>query len=204
MVQVVTIPARQALKLLPANGHGFSDKTYFAFCQANPDLNVERTAEGEIVIVPPAGGESSYQSCEVIAQLGNWARQDRRGKGFDSSAEFILPDGSALSPDAAWVSNRSLGKLDREQKRKFPPLCPEFVVEVRSPSDRLKKVQAKMEQWIANGAQLAWLIDADHQAVYVYRPARAVETRRGIQRLEGEGPVKGFVLQLRSIWQGLR
>src|SRR6266581_5097816 len=143
MVQVVTIPARQALKLVPANGHGFSDKTYFAFCVANPGLRVERTAEGEIVIVPPAGVESSHRNLGVAAQLHNWAEKDGRGKGFDSSAEFLLPDGSALSPDAAWVSNRSLGKLNREQKRKFPPLCPQFVVEVLSPSDRLKKGKEK-------------------------------------------------------------
>jgi Uma2 family endonuclease len=204
MVQVVTIRTRQPVKLLPANGHGFSDKTYFAFCMANPDLNVERTAEGEIVIVPPAGVESSYRNMSVAQQLANWTQRDDRGKAFDSSAEFMLPDGSALSPDAAWVSNRSLAKLNREQKRKFPPLCPEFVVEVRSPSDRLKKAKEKMDQWIANGAQLGWLIDADHRTVYVYRPGRPVESRRGIQRLEGEGPVKGFALQLRSIWQGLR
>src|ERR1700688_2523465 len=179
-----------------------SDEAYFQFCQENPDLRFERTAEGEIVIVPPAGYESDYQSGEVHAQLRNWAKKDGCGTASSSSTEFILPDGSALSPDAAWVSDESLQRFSREQRRKFLPLCPEFVVEVLSPSDRLKAAQKKMEQWIANGAQLAWLIDGDKETVYIYRPHQAVETRRGIPKLAGEGPVKGFVLQLSSIWKG--
>jgi Uma2 family endonuclease len=116
----------------------------------------------------------------------------------------MLPDGSARSPDAAWVSNKSLRRLTWQQRKQFPRLCPEFVVEVMSPSDRLKPAKAKMEFWIANGAQLGWLIDGDRETVYVYRPRHPVQVRRGIQQLEGEGPVKGFVLQLRSIWKGLR
>lgn len=180
-----------------------SVKEYLAFCRANPDLNTERTAEGEIVIVPPAGGESSHRSLDVATQLAVWARADGRGKTFESSVQFLLPDTSGLSPDAAWVSNEALARLSPQQRREFLALSPEFIVEVRSPSDRLPKAKAKMEQWTANGVQLAWLIDADRETVYVYRPGRPAETLRGIPEIAGEGPVAGFTLDLRPIWKGL-
>jgi Uma2 family endonuclease len=181
-----------------------SDKAYLDFCEAHPDLRTERTSEGEIVIVPPAGYESDDRNAEVIAQLRIWAKKDGRGRASGATAQFFLPDGSALSPDAPWVSNESRRRMSEEEIKKFPYLCPEFVIEVRSPTDRLAKAKAKMEQWIANGAQLAWLIDADAQTVYVYQPSQPVETRKGILKLAGKGPVKGFVLQLRTIWEGLK
>jgi Uma2 family endonuclease len=181
-----------------------SDKAYLDFCEAHPDLRIERTAEGEIVIVPPAGYESDDRNAEVIAQLRIWAKKDGRGRASAATTQFFLPDGSALSPDAAWVSYESLGRTSREEKKRFLHLCPEFVIEVLSPTDRLNKTQAKMEQWIANGAQLAWLIDGDAQTAYVYQPNQPVETRKGILKLAGKGPVKGFVLQLRTIWEGLK
>jgi Uma2 family endonuclease len=165
---------------------------------------VERTAEGEIVVMPPAGGESSYRSQTIGMQLALWAMGDGRGKSFESSVQYMFPDGAGLSPDASWVSNAALQRLTPKQRTEFLPLSPEFIVEVRSPSDRLKAVKAKMEQWIANGVQLAWLIDGDAKTVYIYRPDRAPETRRGIQKLAGEGPVAGFTLDLRTIWKGLR
>ena len=115
----------------------------------------------------------------------------------------MLADGSALSPDGAWVSNVSLHSVPGEKRKEFLPLCPEFVVEVMSPSDRLKQAKAKMEHWIANGAQLAWLIDGDAQTVHVYRKGRAAKAHRGIAKLAGAGPVEGFVLQLAAIWKGL-
>jgi Uma2 family endonuclease len=136
--------------------------------------------------------------------LFNWAEVDGRGEAFDSSVMYMLPDGSSLSPDASWVSHKSLRRLSREERREFLRLCPEFVVEVMSPSDRLRATKQKMEQWIANGCQLGWLIDADRETVYVYRPSKPVQMLQGIQELAGVGPVKGFVLPLRSIWAGLR
>jgi len=132
-----------------------NDEEYYAFCVANPELRLERSAQGEIIIVPPAGLESDFQSVEVVAQLRDWARRDRRGKSFGSSAEFILPTGAALLPDAAWVSNERLARLSKEQRRKFPPVCPEFVVEVMSPSDRLPAAKEKMQDWIRGGVELA-------------------------------------------------
>lgn len=202
MPQVITFPepaASWGLRRLA----GLSDEDYQALCEANPGLHIERTAEGEIVIAPPAGGESDYRSSEVITELKIWARRDGRGKAFGSSVQFTLPDGSGLSPDAAWVSNESLATLTRQQRKKFLRLAPEFVVEVLSPTDDLKQAKAKMEQWIANGVQLAWLIDGDAQTVYVYRAGRAPRTGRRIREIAGEGPVAGFTLNLVPIWKGL-
>jgi Uma2 family endonuclease len=182
---------------------GVSDDDYFAFCEANPELRLERTAEGAILIVPPAGLESSHRNNKVSRQLDVWASRDKRGKAFDSSAEFFLPNGAARSPDASWISNARLQTLPKSEKRKFPHLCPEFVVEVMSPSDRLKAAQAKMQEWVDNGVELGWLIDGDARTVYIYRAGKTVEKRSKISKLAGDGPVAGFVLKLDEIWAGL-
>lgn len=154
--------------------------------------------------MPPAGLESDDRNAEVVKQLRNWSQKDGRGRVNGPTAQFFLPDGSALSPDAAWTSNERLKRASVEEKRRFPYLCPEFVIEVMSPPDQVSQARVKMERWVANGAQLAWLIDADRQTVYIYQPNRQVETRKGILKLAGKGPVKGFVLQLRTIWEGLK
>jgi Uma2 family endonuclease len=199
----VTLPEALPARFALDPKHKLTDDEYFEFCAANPDLRIERTAEGEIVIVPPAGYESSRHETEVCAQLRNWARRDGRGRVSGPSAAFFLPDGSSFSPDVAWLSNEAYSALTRKQRRQFPHVCPEFVVEVMSPSDRLRPAKAKMERWIANGAQLAWLIDADAKTVYIYRPGRPAEKQTGILELAGEGPVDGFVLDLTDIWAGL-
>jgi Uma2 family endonuclease len=180
-----------------------TDDAYFAFCIANPDLNVERTSKGEIVIVPPAGGESDFRNVRVISRLDQWALINGRGKAFGSSVQFLLPDGSGLSPDAAWVSNDRLARLSKEEKRKFLRLVPEFVVEVLSPSDRLASAQKKMGLWMVNGVELGWLIDGDARCVYVYRGISEPRLVSGAESIAGEGPVEGFVLQLGEIWEGL-
>jgi Uma2 family endonuclease len=149
------------------------------------------------------GGESDYRSAEIAFALKLWSKQDGRGKSFGSSVQFFLPDGSGLSPDAAWVSNESLNRLSKQQRKKFLCLAPEFVVEVLSPSDNLTDARGKMEVWIANGVQLAWLIDGDAETVYIYRQGHPPKTRRHLKVLAGEGPVAGFVLNLAPIWEGL-
>ena len=203
-MQVITFPGSvRGIRIRQAEQERFSDDEYWALCQANSDLQLERTAEGEIIVVPPAGGESGYRSAEVQGELCQWAMQDGSGKAFGSTVQFFLPDGSGLSPDAAWVSNESLSVLTKQERKKFLRLSPEFVVEVQSPSDNLDKAKAKMQQWIANGVQLAWLIDGDAKTVYVYRKGRPMRSRRGITELAGEGPVQGFALNLSRIWQGL-
>ena len=174
-----------------------------AFCAENPSLRAELSAQGEITIMPPAGGESSYQSADVCMQLGVWAKTDRRGKAFDSSAAFVLPSGAILAPDAAWVSNLKLQSLTRPQRRRFLRLVPDFIVEVISPSDRRPAVELKMAEWIANGVPIAWLIDGDAQTVTVYRPATPPKTLQGITTITADGPTDGFTLDLIDIWAGL-
>jgi Uma2 family endonuclease len=183
--------------------HQMTDDEYFQFCQINQDLRIERTAQGDLLIMPLAGAESSFRNNELSAELRDWARKDARGRAFDSSVEYILPSGAAYSPDASWVLQSRVNALTKEQKRTFPPLCPDFVVELMSPSDRLSKAKVKMQEWIANGVQLGWLLDPDHRTVYIYRPAGESEQLVNPERLVGEGPVAGFILELANIWAGL-
>ena len=180
-----------------------NDDEFFDFCMKNPDLRIERMADGEIVIMPPTGLESAFQNNEVSAQLRNWARADGRGVTFDSNAEFILDSGAALAPDACWILKSRLARFTKQQKKQFGRICPDFVIELRSPSDRISALKIKMEEWIRNGAQLAWLIDAERCTVSIYRPGQAVEEVRGVRTMEGEEPVKGFRLDLEPIWDGL-
>src|ERR1019366_9085897 len=203
-MQLVLPEITAPVKLTFDPSQAMNDDAYYEFCAANPDLRIERSPQGEIIIVPPAGGESDYRSADSIAQLMYWAKKDGRGKAFGSGFEFILPSGAGYSPDAAWLSNKRLSKLSKQQRRKFPPVCPEFVIEVMSPSDRLKAAKDKMAAWMAEGVELAWLIDGDHETVYIYRAdSQKPEKRTGIASLSGEGPVAGFVLDLRAIWAGL-
>jgi Uma2 family endonuclease len=180
-----------------------TEEAYLSFCDANPGLRIERTSKGEIVIVPPAGGESDYRSLEIAGELREWAKKDGRGKAFGSSVEFLLPNGAALSPDAAWVDNSKLERLSKEQRRKFLRLVPDFVAEVMSPTDRLPVAQAKMLEWIENGVGLGWLIDGDSQTIYVYRPSQPVQTLKGVKTLAADFPLQGFSIQLADLWAGL-
>lgn len=180
-----------------------TDDEYWDFCQANPDLRIERSAQGEIILVPPAGWESDYREADVVAQLGNWAKRDQGGKAFGSTAQYFLPNGAGRSPDAAWVSNGKIAGLSKAERKKFVRVVPEFVIEVMSPSDRLKAAKEKMQEWISNGVELGWLIDGDAKTVHVYRRGKPPEEHHGLKRIEGEGPVEGFVLELDAIWEGL-
>ncbi len=180
-----------------------NDSEFLAFCEQNPDLHIERDFDGDLIIMPPSGAETGFRNSDLIAQLTLWAKKDGRGRVFDSNTAYILPDGAVLSPDASWVSIDRLDRFTKEQKKHFLPLCPEFVVELMSPTDRLARVKAEMEQWMSNGAGLGWLIDGDRQTVYIYRPAREPEELTGIDQLPGEGPVGGLRLELQDIWRGL-
>jgi Uma2 family endonuclease len=176
---------------------------YFDFCMKNRGLRIEREATGEIIVLPGCDGETSYRNATASAQLGNWAKLDGRGCACDSSAEFILPNGAAYSPDGSWVLKSSLAKFSREEKQRFLSLSPNFVFELLSPSDSHSRLKAKMRMWIENGAQVGWLIDADRRTVTIYRPAEEPEDRVDVPYLDGEGPVAGFRLELQDIWEGL-
>lgn len=177
-----------------------SDDEFFELCQTNPALSLERNAQHEIIIMPPAGSESSESSLETQGQLWLWNRQTRLGHVYESSAGFKMPDTSVRSPDAAWLSQAQWAQLTPEQRRKFPPVCPEFMVEVKSPSDDVKALQAKMEDYLANGMQLGFLLDVEAELAYVYRPGQPAETVQGYdQELSGEPVLPGFRFDLRPL-----
>lgn len=177
-----------------------SDEEFFEFCLANDPLRIERTAEGDIIIMPPTGGKTGIRNAELIAQLVVWNKSQRGGRVFDSSTEFTLPNGAQCSPDLAWVRNERWEALTDEQQEKFPPLCPDFVVELRSRTDSLKMLQTKMQEYIENGAQLGWLIDPLKKRVHVYRPDATTEILDDPQTISGEPLLPGFSLDLAAIW----
>ena len=172
----------------------------FELCRRNKDLRVEKTASGELILMSPAGGKTSDRNAEIVAQLRNWARQDGTGRPFDSSAGFTLPNGAMRSPDAAWVERSRLSALTREQQDRFLPLCPTFVVELRSPSDPLAKLQSKMTEYLGNGASLGWLIDPERLRVHVYRPNVDAEVQQGPSSVSADPELPGFVLELAEVW----
>jgi len=180
--------------------HRVTDDEFYQFCADNPDLRAERTAEGDLIVMPPPGTEAGSRNMKLSIRLGTWAERDGRGRAFDSSTGFSLPNTAIRSPDASWTFHSKYNALTTEEKRKLAPLCPDFVVELMSPTDRLSKVKAKMQEWIDNGAQLGWLLDPDHRTAYIYRPGRDPEQLVNPERLIGEGPVTGFVLELAGIW----
>jgi Uma2 family endonuclease len=178
-----------------------TDDQLFELCQINQELWMERTAEGDLVIMPPEGWETSHRSITLGTLLTQWAWQDGTGVTSGSSGGFILPNGAMRAPDAAWVLRSRLAALTAEQKQKFLPLCRDFVVEIRSQSDRLSMAQEKMQEYLDNGARLAWLIDPHSRVVYVYRPEQPVERLENPATISGDPVLPGFVLDLQKIWE---
>jgi Uma2 family endonuclease len=176
-------------------------RQFFKLCQLNQDLRLERTAEGDILVMPPTGARTGARNFELITQLGAWAKRDRSGVAFDSSTGFELPNGATRSPDVAWVRRTRLAALTSAETEKFLTLCPDFVVELRSRSDSLIAAQAKMMEYCANGAQLGWLIDGDQRNVYIYRPGVPVDRLHDPRQLSGDPVLSGFVLDLAPIWE---
>jgi Uma2 family endonuclease len=177
-----------------------TDEQFFQLCQHHREYRFERTATGALIITPPTGGETSRRNSDIIVQLGMWNRQTQRGIVFDSSGGFRLPNGADRSPDAAWVAQDRWNALTPDQRQKFPPLCPDFVVELRSPSDDLNTLQAKMQEYIENGAQLGWLIDPQTRQVKVYRPNQEAVCLDAPPILSGEPILPGFQLDLTDIF----
>jgi Uma2 family endonuclease len=178
-----------------------SERDFVALCEANPELRFERTAEGDIIVMSPEGGESGNRSQRIGAQLAVWCESDGTGAVFGSSTGFRFPNGATRSPDAAWVRLSRLATLTPAEKRGFLPLCPDFVIELRSPTDRLAQLEAKMAEYLANGAELGWLIDPDSRTVQVYRPGRDVERLAGMSEMAGAPELPGFVLDLAKVWE---
>lgn len=193
------VPASR-LVMTMNEGEVMTDDQFFEFCQMNRKLNIERTAQGEIIIMPPAGGETGGRNANLNFFVNQWSRKDRRGIAFDSSTGFILPNGATRSPDAAWILRERLTKLAPEQKRKFLPLCPDFVVELQSPSDTLADLKAKLSEYMDNGAQLGWLLVPETKDVYIYRSGDEPEHLANPQQISGDPLLPGFVLNLAEIW----
>ena len=177
-----------------------TDEQFFELCQENENIRLERTAKGELIIMSPAGGETSNSNAGLTAQIWIWNQRNKLGKVFDSSGGFKLPNGANRAPDASWVKLESWDALTPEQKKKFPPICPDFVVELMSPSDSLKETQDKMKEYRDNGAVLGWLINRKSRQVEVYRPNQKVEILQSPTTVSSEDILPGFVLSLESIW----
>jgi Uma2 family endonuclease len=177
-----------------------SEDQFFELCQINDALCIERTATGDWSIMPLEGGETSIRKAEITMQLGLWAKDNGAGVVTAAWTGFRLPNTAIRAPDAAWTARPRLAQLSAEEWEKFPPLCPDFVLELRSPIDRLPVLQAKMEEYRVNGARLGWLLDPESHAVYVYRPDAPVERLDNPETLSGDPVLPGFVLNLREIW----
>lgn len=178
-----------------------TDEQFYQLCRANPDLKFERNAQGELIIMSPTGGETGKRNSELNADFVLWNRQTKLGVTFDSSTGFKLLNGANRSPDVAWIRQERWEQLTLQQREKFPPICPDFVLELCSPTDTLTEVQAKMREYIDNGAQLGWLINPQDQQVEIYRPNQAQEILRTPVVLSGESVLPGLTLNLQGLWQ---
>ncbi len=188
-----TFPSTLKLKI------DLTDEQFFQMCQKNRDYRFERTASGELLIMPPTGSDTGNRNFDMVVELGIWNKQTKLGKGFDSSTGFTLPNGAERSPDASWVKIERWNALTPEQQEKFAPICPDFVVELRSRTDSLKELQEKMQEYIENGTQLGWLIDRKNKRVEIYRSGKDVEILDNPASLSGENVLPGFVLDLQQI-----
>lgn len=177
-----------------------TDEEFARFCAEHPDLFFEMTSEGDLVVMPPTHSLTAARNARISSRLDRWAEQDGRGIATDSSGGFVLPNGARRSPDSAWTLRSEIVKLTPESREGYWHLCPAFVIELRSQSDRLSTLRAKMREYIENGATLGWLIDPESRAVEIYRPGREPERIEDAGSIQGEGLTATFVLDLRAIW----
>jgi Uma2 family endonuclease len=178
-----------------------SDREFFDFCQRNPDVRLERTQSGDLLIMPPTGGETGRLNFALIGVFSHWVDRDGTGIGFDSSTGFALPNGARRSPDLAWVPKERWQQLNPQQREQFPPLSPDFVVELRSRTDDLEMLKEKMGEYIECGTRLGWLIDPYGKSVYIYRPDAVVQYLEAPANLSGEPELAGLQLNLAAFWR---
>jgi len=177
-----------------------TSEQFYQLCEENPELKLERNANGELIVMPPTGGETGKSNSTANAQIWTWNERTELGEVFDSSTGFTLPNKADRSPDVSWVEKARWEALTPEQKDKFIPLCPDFVIEFLSPSDRLTKTQEKMQEYMQNGCRLGWLINRKKGEVEIYRLGQEVEVLQSPLTLSGENVLPGFVLNLQKIW----
>ncbi len=177
-----------------------TEDEFFEFCQRNRDVRIERDAEGGILVMPPTGGATGNRNIEIAMQLQWWAKRDGTGIAFDSSGGFRLPSQAVRAPDASWVLRWRYEQLTEREQERFLPLCPDFAIELKSPTDTLAALKRKMDEYIENGLQLGWLIDPKQKTVHIYRPHLPVEVRDNPNTLSADPILPGFVLDLTEIW----
>jgi Uma2 family endonuclease len=188
------------INIPPALTLTVSHEQFVELALANRELQLERTAAGELIVNPPTGGETGKRNLSIEAQLWLWNQQAKLGEAFNSSTGFHLPNGADRSPDASWVCQERWDALTPEQKESFIPLCPDFVVELRSKSDNMEPLRVKMREYMNNGARLGWLIDRKNRKVEIYRQNREVEVLENPATLSGEEVLPGFILNLIEVW----
>jgi Uma2 family endonuclease len=174
---------------------------FYDFCEENRDLRIERTKEGNVIIMPPAYSETGRKNFNLAVDFGIWARQDKTGIGFDSSTGFTLPNGATRSPDVSWIRLERWNTLPKEKRKKFAKIAPDFVIELRSETDRLRDLQKKMREYTENGVLLGWLIDPQNKRVHIYRPQTETKVLENPKEVSGEPFLKGFILNLKEIWE---
>ena len=175
-------------------------RQFFQLCKDNPELRLELTAQGELIAMSPTGSKTGLRNTVIIRQLAEWAERDGNGVTFDSSAGFSLPNGAQRSPDASWLRKARLQALSPDEQESFAPLCPDFVVELRPPSDAVEVLKSKMSEYLDNGAELGWLLDPQTKRVYVFRPGKKVECLESPATVEGDNLMKGFILDVEKVW----
>ena len=173
---------------------------FFDLCQANPTLQMERTAAGEVVIMSPVGSKTSARNASITAQLWTWNDEAQLGITFDSSGGFHLPNGADRSPDAAWIPKERWDTLTAQQQQKFAPICPDFLIELRSSSDHIQDLRNKMQEYLDNGTRLGWLIDPETRTIEIYEPGEEVEVLYNPEHVAGDPVLPGFILTMKRVW----
>lgn len=177
-----------------------NDDQFAKLCALNPEMRFEYTSTGDLIIMPPTGGDTGHLNANLTTDFTLWSRQDGSGLIFDSSTLFVLPNGAKRSPDVSWIRRDRWEALSPEERHGFSPICPDFVLELRSSSDQLRTLQDKMQEYLDNGARLGWLIDPSERVVYIYRPGEAVERLEAPREVSGEPVLPRFVLRLTAVW----
>ena len=202
MVQTIPLPSEKLAPFLTLDltSIRLTPEQFRQVCRDNRDLRLELTSNGGLIVMPPTGSKTGQRNFNLSRQFGVWVEKDGTGVGFDSSTGFSLPDDAILSPDASWVRRERWDALTEEEQEGFAPLCPDFVIELRSSSNSLKSLQEKMQEYIGNGAQLGWLINPPERRVYIYRTGEEVEVLSDAKTVSADPILPGFVLQLAELW----
>ncbi len=202
MSQTLTIePQHASAFTLNVKSIGLTEEQFELLCRDNRDLRIELSAEGELIVMPPTGTKTGWRNGKIIYQLIQWAEQDGTGLCFDSSTLFTLPNKAKRSPDASWLKRDRWDKLTGKEQDGFAPVCPDFVIELCSPTDSLSTLQKKMKEYLTNGASLGWLFDPPHKRVYIYRPGQTVELLEDPETISGDPELPGLLFRVQEIWQ---